>query len=47
MEKLENAVAAKLAEKIKARVLPNAFTVRIIEQKNWHGLADKQEIQST
>jgi len=45
-ESSEHAAAVRLSEKIKAGVLPSPFTSRLIQQKGWHGLKDKQEIES-
>jgi hypothetical protein len=35
-----------LAAKLGAKALPNPFTSRIIQQKGWHGLKDKQEVEA-
>jgi hypothetical protein len=42
----EHEAAVKLAEKIKAKALPNPFTSRTVQQKGWHGLKDKQEVDA-
>ncbi len=45
-ESLEHEAAVRLADKIKAGALPNPFTTRVIQQKGWHGLKDKQEVEA-
>lgn len=42
----EHEAAVRLANKIKARALPNPFTARDVERKGWHGLKDRQEVES-
>lgn len=44
-ESPDHAVAVRLAEKIKAGALPSPFAIRAIQQKGWHGLKDKQEVE--
>lgn len=41
----EQEAAVKLAEKIKAKSLPNPFTTRDIERKGWHGLGTSGAIK--
>lgn len=43
-ESPEHEAAVRLADKIKAKALPNPFTARDIERKGWHGLKDKEEV---
>jgi hypothetical protein len=38
--------AVRLADKIKAGLLPSPFTTRDIERKGWHGLNDRQEAEA-
>ena len=45
-ESPEHAAAVRLADKIKTKCLPSLFTTRLIQQKGWHGLKDKLEIES-
>ncbi|MEQ1528158.1 MAG: DUF3987 domain-containing protein [Methylococcaceae bacterium] len=45
-ESPEYEAAVRLAGKIKAKALPDSFTSRDVERKGWHGLKDKQEIES-
>ncbi|NOT10989.1 MAG: DUF3987 domain-containing protein [Methylococcaceae bacterium] len=45
-ESPEHEAAVRLADKIKAKALPSPFTTRDVERKCWHGLKDKQEIES-
>ncbi|MDD5274072.1 MAG: DUF3987 domain-containing protein, partial [Methylovulum sp.] len=40
----QHAAAVKLADKIKAKALPNPFTAKTIYDKGWHGLKDKGEV---
>lgn len=45
-ENPEHKAAVRLADKIKDGALPSPFTTRLIQQKGWHGLKDKQEIEA-
>lgn len=45
-ESPEHEAAVRLAEKIKTKCLLSPFTTRLIQQKGWHGLKDKLEIES-
>ena len=42
----EHEAAVRLSEKIKDKCLPNPFTARLIQQKGWHGLKDKVDIEA-
>jgi hypothetical protein len=43
-ESPEHAAAVRLAEKIKAGALLSPFTCKMVYDKGWHGLKDKQEV---
>jgi hypothetical protein len=43
-ESPEHAAAVRLAEKIKAGALFSPFTCKMVYDKGWHGLKDKQEV---
>ena len=45
VESPEHAAAVRLAGKITTKSLPSPFTTRLIQQKGWHGLKDKLEIE--
>ena len=45
-ESPEHEAAIKLSEKIKARKLPDPFTIKMVYDKGWHGLKDKKEVQA-
>ena len=45
-ESPEHAAAVRLAAKIKAKALPNPFTSKMVYDKGWHGLKDKQEVEA-
>ncbi len=45
-ESPEHEAAVRLADKIKAGALPNPFNSRIVQQKGWHGLNEKQEVEA-
>lgn len=45
-ESAEHEAAVRLADKIKAGALPSLFTVKDVYGKHWHGLKDKQEVES-
>ncbi len=45
-ESPEHGAAVRLADKIKTKCLPSPFTTRAIQQKGWHGLKDKLEIEA-
>jgi hypothetical protein len=45
-ESPEHAAAVRLANKIKAKALPNPFTSKMVYDKGWHGLKDKQEVEA-
>lgn len=45
-ESPEHEAAVRLADKIKAKALTSPFTSRFIQQKGWHGLKDKQEVDA-
>ena len=42
----EHEAAVRLSEKIKTKCLPSPFTARLIQQKGWHGLKDKVDIEA-
>jgi hypothetical protein len=41
----EHEAAVKLTEKIKAKKLPNPFTVRQVQRKGWEGFCDNAVIK--
>ena len=43
-ESPEHEAAVRLADKIKAKALPNPFTYKAVYDKGWHGLKDKLEV---
>jgi len=45
-ESPEHEAAVRLTAKIKAKALPNPFTVKTVYDKGWHGLKDKQEVEA-
>lgn len=45
-ESPDHAAAVRLAAKIKAKALPNPFTSKMVYDKGWHGLKDKQEVEA-
>ena len=45
-ESPEHEAAVRLADKIKTKCLPSPFTTRLVQQKGWHGLKEKLEIES-
>ena len=45
-ESPEHEAAVRLAEKIKAKVLPNPFTCKMVYDKGWHGLKNRQEVEA-
>ncbi|MDD1608126.1 MAG: DUF3987 domain-containing protein, partial [Methylococcaceae bacterium] len=45
-ESPEHAAAVRLADKIKAKSVPNPFTSKMVYDKGWHGLKDKQEVEA-
>jgi hypothetical protein len=45
-ESPEHEAAVRLADKIKAGALPNPFNSRIVQQKGWHGLKDRPEVDA-
>jgi hypothetical protein len=45
-ESPEHAAAVRLAEKIKAGALLSPFTCKMVYDKGWHGLKDKQEVEA-
>ena len=45
-ESPEHEAAVRLAEKIKAGNLPSPFTSKMVYDKGWHGLKDKQEVDA-
>ncbi|PPD41650.1 MAG: hypothetical protein CTY16_15780 [Methylobacter sp.] len=45
-ESPEHEAAIKLADKMKAKVLPNPFTAKDVYKNHWHGLKDRQEVES-
>jgi hypothetical protein len=45
-ESPEHAAAVRLADKIKAKAVPDSFTSKMIYDKGWHGLKDKQEVEA-
>jgi phage/plasmid primase-like uncharacterized protein len=46
VESPEYAAAVRLAAKIKAKALPNSFTAKLVYDKGWHGLKNKQEVEA-
>lgn len=45
-ESPEHEAAVRLSNKIKSKQLPNPFTAKIIYDKGWHGLKDRQEVEA-
>jgi hypothetical protein len=45
-ESPEHEAAVRLGVKIKAGAIPNPFTARLIQQKGWHGLKERAEIDA-
>lgn len=45
-ESPEHEAAVRLADRIKARCLPNQFTAKDVYRKCWHGLKDRQEVEA-
>lgn len=45
-ESPEHEAAVSLTDKIKAGALPSPFTTRLIQQKGWHGLKDRPEVEA-
>ena len=45
-ESPEHEAAVRLADKIKAVVVSSPFTAKDVYDKHWHGLKDKQEVES-
>lgn len=45
-ESPDHAAAVRLAEKIKAKALLSPFTCKMVYDKGWHGLKDKQEVEA-
>ncbi|MDP1667089.1 MAG: DUF3987 domain-containing protein [Methylobacter sp.] len=45
-ESPEHEAAVRLADKIKAGIVPSPFTTKAIYDKGWHGLKDKEEVEA-
>ena len=45
-ESPEHEASVRLADRIKAGALPNPFNSRIVQQKGWHGLKDRPEVDA-
>lgn len=45
-ESPEHEAAVRLADKIKAKVLPNPFTAKDVYKNHWHGLKDRPEVDA-
>jgi len=43
-ESPEHEAAVRLSKRIKAKQLPNLFTAKVVYDKGWHGLSDRQEV---
>jgi len=42
----EHEAAVRLSKKINAKQLPNPFTAKVVYDKGWHGLSDRQDVEA-